>query len=487
MKRTIIIIFCMTFIFQACTKQLEMKDSYNLSDENLSTIVPLEKALETLDTFLSGAYSDQTRNETRRIKSIDTYAGDYATKSGEVVPQAYVINYDNNEGFAILGANTDVFPIVAVTENGQIDPETLLVEDESGIVDREFLADYIKGSINYKESPEDTTKSDHTRAGSRANVLPLLNQKYTFDQTSSYCHDSNGRFAKCGCGATALSIIVAYNGNPNMNVTTMSGVEQINYAHVDSIDGSGRSFTFYDNNTVDAKIYINPDDYYYVSNFRHNTNNPDSIAMGTPLAYHISDYPLGFGTTGKYCCFNYNNNFFRTRSLLQAALFYRINVTAGFISTSASADDMIECLENMNYQNVSKRNAYSITNNMLNDIEDMLTNGKPAIIGGRPLINLHNKGHVWVVDGEYNLAVINTFALHFNWGWGGRCNGYFAPSSSINSASAVMSQYDHNNLDNTYSQNFGHFTTIRYDLPSYTYTFSNPLSVHYQSFFNPYN
>ena len=479
MKTRILLVICCVLVSQSCTKTVGVLEENSVNTEY--SIITIEQALNNLSRFLSEVDMNQTREgEYRKIKTIDTYSDQLSTRSEENLPQAYIVNYENDGGFAILGANTGVFPIIAVTDNGQIDPETLLVEDESGIVDKEFLAAYLKGSIQYIDDPEDTVAIEGTR--SRANVSPLLNHNYEFSQTHSYCHKSNGEFAICGCAATAIAIIVSYNGKPYMNVTTEQGGEQINYPGVDSLNGTGHCFSFYNGTDKKATININPDDYYSIYNYRHNTNNVDSLISGTPLADLIDEYPL-YVYSGKHSFYNSNVSFYRTRSLLQAAIFYRLNTSPGFESTGASANDIMDCLEGINYQNVSKRNAYSITNNMLNDIEDMLTDGKPVIMGGRPLLG---SGHVWVVDGEYQLPVYNTFALHFNWGWGGRCNGYFAPSSSLNSGAPVIYDYNDSSFNNV-SENFGHFTTIRYDLPSYTYTFSNALSVHYHSYFSPLN
>lgn len=487
MIKKAITFICLALMLQACSKSISPMENIDNNDTDCK-LIPIERALENLESFVKKVYPDETREGlTKRIKSIDIYRNQGDTRSEESLPQAYVINYDNNKGFAILGATNDVFPIVAVTENGQIDPETLLVEDESGIVNKEFLAAYLKGAINYSRATgteEDTISADGTRSGDRANVAPLLNHQFEFSQTHSYCHDNNANFAICGCAATALSTIVAYNERPIMHVTTANEVEVLDYSKVDIKDGIGYSFSLYKNGSSEsfATIYFNTHDYFSIYNYRHDTNNLDSLISGTPLDDLFEEYPL-YATTGKHCFPVSSVYYYRTRSLLQAAMFYRLNGTPGLEATGASANDIIHCLENINYQNVSKRYALSITNNMLNDIEDMLTNGKPAIMGGS---SLFGTAHVWVVDGEYNLPVHNIFALHFNWGWGGRCNGYFAPSGSINSGSAVSYDVNDSNF-NDINKNYGQFTTIRYDLPSYINTYSNALEVHYYYEYNPLN
>lgn len=484
MKRCIIAI-CLILMAQSCVRKYASYSDMDCIGNAEAKFIPMEQALENLAAFVAETGMDQTRTgEPKQIKSIDAYRGE-ATRSGQDLPQAYVVNYENNGGFAILGANTDFFPIVAVTENGQIDAETLLVEDESGVVDKVFLAEYLKASINTRIS-DYSDIFDGTRSGSRTTVLPLFNSNYNFEQTHSYCHDDDGNFVICGCSATAIAMIVAYNQSPYMSVTTANSVERIDYSYVDSLDGIGHLFRIHDNGVKIAGIYINQDDYYLERNYRHDTDNLDSLIAGTPLADLINEYPLGYGLPGEqnYCRhFEDMLPYYRTRSLLQAALFYRIDGDAGFESTSASANEMMSCLEVMNYLNVSKRSAYSINNNMLNDIESMLVDGKPVLMGGTPVLS--NKGHAWVVDGEAVIRIEQTFALHFNWGWGGRCNGYFAPASSIHSNAGLA--YDSISTDNSVNRNFGHFTTIIYDLPSYTYTLGNPVYIYYRYAFNPEN
>ena len=64
----------------------------------------------------------------RTISSIETHFSDFVlTKSGEQMPDAYLINFNNDDGFAILGANTSITPIIAAVETGNTSWNKVLI------------------------------------------------------------------------------------------------------------------------------------------------------------------------------------------------------------------------------------------------------------------------------------------------------------------------------------------------------------------------
>lgn len=73
------------------------------------------------------------------------------------------------------------------------------------------------------------------------------------------------------------------------------------------------------------------------------------------------------------------------------------------------------------------------------------------------------KAHSWVIDGgKYSSGA---YLLHFNFGWGGDCNGYFSPSC-LNPSQGI--EYDNGYIydeDDDYTYSW-HFRVITYDIPS---------------------
>lgn len=56
------------------------------------------------------------------------------------------------------------------------------------------------------------------------------------------------------------------------------------------------------------------------------------------------------------------------------------------------------------------------------------------------------------IERPYDFGGVTYLSLHMNWGWGGKCNGWFYDYSNPNKANS----YDNNSLDNTKDKNFKH-------------------------------
>lgn len=114
---------------------------------------------------------------------------------------------------------------------------------------------------------------------------------------------------------------------------------------------------------------------------------------------------------------------------------YSINANYELQQTGASTPNAINYINNTWMSDYTR---YSTTNPDKNTIKSIISGG-PAIIG--------NVGHAWMADGYVQVHVyIRTYSrtssidywklddevfkenkelVHMNWGWNGRCNGYF--------------------------------------------------------------
>lgn len=105
--------------------------------------IPLEEALSVLSEFLRSDDGEMLTTRSglqRKINSITTYyvenkrnhlSSKASTEESNLIPDAYLINFEDGAGFAVLGANTAVADIVAVTENGQIENDLTVIFNES--------------------------------------------------------------------------------------------------------------------------------------------------------------------------------------------------------------------------------------------------------------------------------------------------------------------------------------------------------------------
>ena len=100
--------------------------------QSRTSVVPIEEALGELDAVLNAIAQDTRSNGafdcTRSIGEIQVSGGALATRSGENdLPDtmAYVVNFTDGRGFAVLGAQRTLEPVYAITESGSFDAAKL--------------------------------------------------------------------------------------------------------------------------------------------------------------------------------------------------------------------------------------------------------------------------------------------------------------------------------------------------------------------------
>ena len=435
------------------------KDACLNPDNHIPGIIPIKDALHSLDLFLSEKNLPQTKSgEIRSYNSVSTYYGeglttraDNETSSGEL-PMAYIVNFENNEGFAVLGANEAMPDILAVTENGHINPSTLQVggnENANNNVDRRMLFNDMDNSeieefnqsvvittdsLYYSAEDEDyysgTSGVDHlatalirqgigssynqyfledftenpdldNESGRYASRSPMLSYSWSQGHPyNSYCKRgaSKQKEAYTGCSTTAMAMIVAYNEFPQ---TLIINDTRIDYSGIKSGETA----------------------------FVLNDTHQNQIA------------------------------------LLMGGIYSKVKkvTTSGF--TLITPKQIQKCLKEFKYSNVSRICGSSLTSSMLSGISKMLSYSKPVFISAIPKgIDNWKFGHSWVIDGA-KYSSQNTYLLHMNLGWSASSNGYY----SINCLNPARGEeYDDPGkveTDDDYYYSW-HFRIITYDIPS---------------------
>ena len=98
--------------------------------------IPVEKALGELEELLRAIDGPETRSGgARRVASVEalgasalaraTRAGHDAAAAAEIGDLVYIANFQNGEGYAILGADDRIESVIAVTERGSLTPAQL--------------------------------------------------------------------------------------------------------------------------------------------------------------------------------------------------------------------------------------------------------------------------------------------------------------------------------------------------------------------------
>ncbi len=392
--------------------------------------IPLEDALTSLQEFMSDAYPEKLTKAGSFESLIESVAVHQSktslTKVGTPTIDAYIVNFIDDGGFAVLGAKTDLGDIIAVTEGGSITPkeidsaydctsgrEEVLFYDEEGNAYTSYYCEedddyYCAGNfclpvLIYNALDSDSSGrmgsggSGSGGSGLRA-VAPLLKTRWSQGQYhesgvyNKYCKVL-GNNMYTGCSTTALAQIIAYNRFPER----IRGIK-MDYENITSVYN----------------------------------------------AYYLDD------------CYA------EQVSILFGDIFDFVSKASGSFWTMITPEQIKIRMKSYGYKNVDKINGgKEFSRNMLNDVSNMLCDGKPVFFSALPF-NIF-KGHSWVIDGAM-YSSNREYLLHFNFGWSGSCNGYFSPSC-MNPAKSYG--YDMNNNletlsdhDHRYKQ---HYRMITYD------------------------
>lgn len=394
-------------------------------EESVEGIITQSEALKTLDEFLSETGMHKTKaGEIRTYSKVEPHFPDFKTKGNDCNPDAYLVNFDNNQGFAILGAKTSVAPIIAVVEQGNTDWERLLPiqklesllmksskeEVDSDILGKGMTSEEIMTSCVIGALYGDTeVEYEDTKAGYTTNLGPLMGNNYQFGQNVTYCHKGSNRFVTNGCASTAISMILAYNSYPPMVVDAC----HIDYTKCDTNDGMGYFFKF-----SDDRVFIKPEDY-----FKNAWLIPSALSDSQQLsllnkvdANVISDH----GTPSTYGM----QPFYRTRYRLTSGVYYMLNcVINNWNGTGTMPDAAVSGLTDLGYTNVKKTKEKSLSSNQITTIISMLNNNKPVLMCGWSLFSL-SSSHYWVVDGIRQNS--SGTLICCNWGHSGYCDGWFS-------------------------------------------------------------
>ncbi len=174
----------------------------------------LEEGLKDADVLFK-KMGMNTRSQSRKVKSVETL--NQSTRSASPESAFYIVNYENNEGFALLSADKRLEPVFAISEEGSM--------NLSDTIYNKSLAYYIRGIEdfaidfpNLNTSPIDTIVSTpkdpviiiaNPLLGdeSTGSFLSLFHQGSPFNK---YCLTLSGQQAVVGCAPLAAGTIMAY-------------------------------------------------------------------------------------------------------------------------------------------------------------------------------------------------------------------------------------------------------------------------------------
>ena len=426
--------------------------------------VPVEQALEELQSVLEeidipaedGAVTRS--GGIRRVKNVTTVSPEVLNPDGtrseataDVEDLLYIVNFENEAGYAILGADDRLEPVYAVVDEGSLTTEefryAVTITDEQAQADGKFVfplqlvAQAAIIGIENADTDADggvaPMSDDGRHTGdlggdvlrreyvyvTQEKVGPLIpvkwGQGYPFNASVTQI---NGKCCWAGCSAIAVAQVLVSN-----------------YWHYGSVVGS---------------IKGTPIDWTLI---RRAIQNPNLL----------------IATEGKPSTLTPEA---KAVSMLIYAIGVVLNMDYGLDGSSASLKDSRDGLTYVLYKGVNDhtyRDSYVRTM--------MLDRKKTTIVRGHSSTG-RKLNHQWNIDGWlYRMRYIKTYyrngttsisskeqvpqtLIHCNFGWNGLCNGYYF-SGSFNTTTKPVDQ--ESGIDNVEGTQDGNYTD---DLRMITYT-----------------
>lgn len=339
---------------------------------------------------------------------------------GQTDTLVYVFNFDDNAGFSIIAANRCVSPVLVVTEQGNYEygqPTGIEGFDnymDSMTAELSNLPDIPIFDFPVGYSKTETFKNDK--------VGPLCTTKWDQDGVfGAYC--SNG---VAGCTSIANAQIMAYWEYPDSITTT---------------------YTNKNNNVKNSS----------------DVDNPNAQHIGETFAIPWSAIKNHKSGCSSATC---EQNHWKISALLRQigelnrSVYFTDPTDESKNHTAVYATCSTAAFSGLGYTLEPK----SLSNFDWDFIRRELNESRPLITDADGL------GHTWVLDGYIDKDEKTTFyeldyvdyvgntaiphykvssiiedkqqLVHFNWGWGGECDGYFAIGESIKTTEGV--RYDSN-------------------------------------------
>lgn len=293
----------------------------------------------------------------------------------------YVFNFEDNAGFALVSASKNTDGLLAITEQGYCDPDTPS-EIEGLEMFKVMAKEYVRRtSIEIPRGPNDPIiETRDSITYSYSTVGPYVNVRWgQLHPEGEYC--PNG---KSGCANTAMAQIMSYYNYPTSINLTYSGAD----ISVQSLD--------------------------WLSMKSHNTGHNLS-SCSTPEPHKAIGRMMR--QIGELSCSSYNTN---------------------PQTTSTNSQNILQAFSSLGYNTCDDWCPFAgfFARAQLNIAHLLLVGGQST-----------GSGHAWVLDGYKtvtktiremartatsgwfftgHVSVENDYFMHYNWGWYGDSNGYFA-------------------------------------------------------------
>ena len=403
MKTRFLLIGLLSLIAVACADP-ELEVMTDKSDPVTTQSVrqrTLEEALTSAENWFA-MMDDETRGIPRRIKSVEYVSSASRTRSGDIDTLMYLVNYDDDQGFALLGRPSTSKEIYAISGEGALDMSDTVYNKPlarfmaSARADANATMFTTINSTRGLTIPTNPIKLETRIIRQRKPMLDSIGKIGKWSQTYPYnqaCPIINKNVGYTGCGPLAVGMLMAYYRYP---YTMYSEYPKLKTTiHWNQIIEK--------NNTIAISTLLEAlsKPHYLDSKYAicgKDTAYDDRETLVTRITPTFGG--LGFG-------------------LGDAWAGHRLCVE-GTVDGKDTIIDIIEPI--MDFMD----NGYSYAK------------AAPLILHGtlEQEISSDTKGHIWITDGYIqeeaylpnnpNFVPLKKFpAFHMVWGWGGKANGYY--------------------------------------------------------------
>ena len=403
--------------------------------------VPIDQALGELDDLLGVIDGQGTRaggvRTIAQVQTLHAQALALTRSAGEPGEQPenllYVVNFEEDAGYAVLGADDRLPAVLAVTDEGSLTTEELVraangqTTPEEFTFPNEMLMNYVSGiggiggggiggggigggGIPTGPFTDFDTQLGNPPAGFEGYewsdwknleyVAPMVTTRWhQEDPFNRHCPVIGGETCVAGCAAIAMAQIVASN-------------------HLHHNVSPGRIGNISLNWTL----------------IRQGIIDPDLLNRNSSIANQVA--------------------------LLVAALGLKLGMNYGVTQSGASIDDAEYCFKYIGYKGVNNHTFRpSYVRTMLWERQ------RPTYVRA---VNAQKEGHAWVADGwlyrrrdqyavifgkrsDYSVSNQTQTLMHCNFGWGGRCDGFYHIGLFNTNEQAVIPDIDYTPVDDDYN------------------------------------
>lgn len=201
----------------SCNNELEVSDTKDISTEDVYH-VGIDEALTTADMFFAQLKSPNAstrsidKRKVSRMEIINTNAKTRGSRES-YNKELYLVNYEEDNGFALLSSDKRLCPIYAIADSGHLETSDTIYNKPLALFFKNVMND-----ISYEENNPTTFEHDGQVFIDSAQVAPLLwagtrkwSQKAPYNE---YCFTENGKQAVAGCSSVSIAQIMSFYSWP---------------------------------------------------------------------------------------------------------------------------------------------------------------------------------------------------------------------------------------------------------------------------------